>query len=85
MTDTAGRDSQEARAHGPGSISIDSGKNIIPMRNPTLTELPFEWYVVLEQKIWWKVPKDMHSHDFSDRIPGALTVNPSSVMLLRES
>ena len=55
------------------------------MRNPTLTELPFEWYVVLEQKIWWKVPKDMHSHDFSDRIPGALTVNPSSVMLLRES
>ena len=85
MTDTAGRDSQEARAHGPGSISIDSGKNMIPMRNPTLTELPFEWYVVLEQKIWWKVPKDMHSHDFSDRIPGALTINPSSVMLLRES
>ncbi len=58
--------------------------NIIPVKNPTLTELPFEWYIVLEQKIWWKFPKDMHNHDFSANIPAALTVNPAAVMLLRE-
>ena len=68
---------------GPGTES-PGGRNIIPVRNPRLTELPFEWYVVLEQNIWWKVPKDMNNHNFSTAMPDALTVDPSSISLLKE-
>ena len=63
----------------------ESSRNLIPVKNPVWTELPFEWYIVLEQGIWWKLPKDMHSHDFSDRIPEALTVEPDAIMLLQAS
>ena len=58
--------------------------NIIPLEDPVLTELPFEWYIVLKQNLWWKVPKNMHSHTFQDQLPCALRVDPSSIMLLRE-
>ena len=60
-----------------------SRRNLIPLENPVLTELPFEWYIVLQNGIWWKIPKDMRSRDFTNRIPPALYVDPSAIMLLR--
>lgn len=57
--------------------------NVIPVEEPVLTELPFEWYVVLRNGLWWKIPKDRHSHGFQAGIPSALSVDPSSIMLLR--
>lgn len=59
--------------------------NRIPVIDPVLTELPFEWYIILKQNLWWKAPKEMRTHDFSDRLPAALTVDPSAIMLLREA
>lgn len=62
---------------------IGQGRNMIPVEEPVITELPFEWYVTLSCGIWWKLPRNMHDHRFGNRIPTALTVEPESVMLLR--
>ena len=59
------------------------GRNVIPVGNVTVTELPFEWYVTLSCGLWWKLPRDMHDHGFENRIPAALTVDPAAIMLLR--
>ena len=64
--------------------SDDLIQNRIPVEKPVLTELPFEWYIVLKNKIWWKVPKDIRNHDFSESLPRALCVDPSSIMLLSQ-
>lgn len=76
------------RAHDFFPCGIESTgnsiQNIIPVENPVLTELPFEWYIVLQNKIWWKVPKDIRSHDFSESLPRALCVDPSAIMLLTQ-
>ena len=56
---------------------------MIPVSGLTVTELPFEWYVTLSCGLWWKLPRDMHDHGFEKRIPEALTVDPSAIMLLR--
>ena len=70
---------------GPAAgLLTEKTDNIIPLEDPVLTELPFEWYIVLKQNLWWKVPKNMHSHTFQDQLPCALRVDPSSIMLLRE-
>ena len=64
--------------------SDDLIQNRIPVEKPVLTELPFEWYIVLQNKIWWKVPKDIRNHDFSESLPRALCVDPASIMLLTQ-
>ena len=71
------------RAHDFFPCASETAENRIPAKNPALTELPFEWYIVLQNKIWWKVPKDIRSHDCSDCLPEALCVDPAAIMLLR--
>ena len=58
--------------------------SVIPVRDAKITELPFEWYIMLSQGLWWKVPKAMHTHDRESLIPYGLAVDPSAVMLLEE-
>lgn len=71
------------RAHDFFPCGSETAENRIPAENPALTELPFEWYIVLQNKIWWKVPKDIRSHDCLDCLPEALCVDPAAIMLLR--
>ena len=71
------------RAHDFFPCASETAENRIPAETPALTELPFEWYIVLQKKIWWKVPKDIRSHDCSDCLPEALCVDPAAIMLLR--
>ena len=59
--------------------------SVIRVNRPVITELPFEWYITLENGIWWKLPKDMHTHRCENQIPFALAVDPSNVMLLRDN
>ena len=49
-----------------GTSSSNKPVNLIPAGEPVLTELPFEWYIVLQNGLWWKIPKDIHSHDFQE-------------------
>jgi molybdate transport system ATP-binding protein len=72
------------RAHDFFPCGSENVENRIPLEKPVLTELPFEWYIVLQNKIWLKIPKDIRSHDFSESLPRALCVDPSAIMLLSQ-
>lgn len=45
-------------------------------------EMPFEWEVLLENGLWWKVQKDIHDHSLE--IPEYLCVKPQNIILLEE-
>lgn len=59
--------------------------NLIRVEHPVISEMPFEWYVTLENGLWWKREKNIHTHDASGWMPDYLHVDPSAILLLRES
>lgn len=60
----------------------DNGFNRIPVGTPAVSELPFEWYITLENGIWWKTRKDMLTHSPEGVIPEWLQVAPEKILLL---
>ena len=70
------------RAHDfiPGKSEI----NEIPVGNATVSRLPFEWYITLENGLWWKVPKAMEEQNPENLIPSHLTIPPDKIILLKE-
>lgn len=80
------------RAHDLAPVSEGEAKellrsggedhNLICVGTPEVTEMPFEWYVTLDNGIWWKKEKDIHTSDPSQIIPGWLQVAPSAILLL---
>ena len=49
-----------------------------------MSEMPFEWYVTLDNGIWWKTEKQIHSHETANLISEYFTVDPGSILLLRD-
>lgn len=72
------------RAHDLEPVSDEEGINRIPVGNPSVTEMPFEWYITLENGLWWKVEKTIHTHSSAGVIPEWLAVQPEAVLLLRD-
>lgn len=70
------------RAHDfiPGNCEI----NEIPVGNATVSRLPFEWYITLENGLWWKVPKAMEEQSRENLIPSCVTIPPDKIILLKE-
>ncbi|MCQ2500786.1 MAG: ATP-binding cassette domain-containing protein [Lachnospiraceae bacterium] len=58
--------------------------SVFPVKNPSVTELPFEWCITVREGILWKCPKNIRQHQADNSIPYGLGVKPSAVMLLRE-
>lgn len=50
----------------------------------SISEMPFEWYVILNNGIWWKTEKKLHTHDDEKLMPDYFTVDPNSILLLHE-
>lgn len=57
--------------------------NLIPTGNPEISEMPFEWYVTLENGLWWKTEKSLHSNIPVNVVPAYLRVEPEAILLLR--
>lgn len=70
------------RAHDlvPGSF----GKNVIPCGRSSVSKLPFEWYVTLENGLWWKLPKELGDRYRQDLIPESISIPPDKIVLLKE-
>lgn len=66
-------------------LSKAGSVNLIPVENPKVSEMPFEWYVTLENGLWWKKEKGIHTHDSVGVVPAGLRVEPSALLLLKES
>lgn len=60
-----------------------SYENCIPTGTARVCELPFEWYVTLENGLWWKREKTIHAHDANGIVPEYLRVDPSAILLLK--
>ncbi len=57
--------------------------NLIPVGTPRISEMPFEWYITLENGLWWKREKSIHMHSPVDVVPDWLRISPSALMLLK--
>lgn len=65
------------------SLGNDSKGNLIPTGKAEISEMPFEWYVTLENGIWWKTEKSFHSNHSANVVPAYLQVDPEAILLLR--
>lgn len=59
-----------------------AGANLIPVENPAVSEMPFEWYITLENGLWWKTEKTIHTHEAAGVVPQWLRVEPEALLLL---
>ena len=57
--------------------------NLIQVADPDISEMPFEWYVMLRNGLWWKIGKEMRTHEAAEKIPAWLRIKPSAVLLLK--
>ena len=58
--------------------------NLVPTGNVRISEMPFEWYVTLENGLWWKIEKNIHSHSAAGVVPPWLRIEPSALLMLSE-
>ncbi len=56
--------------------------NLIPVGNPSISEMPFEWYITLDNGLWWKREKTIHTHNSAGVVPNFLRIAPSALILL---
>ena len=56
--------------------------NLIKVYAPSISEMPFEWYITLQNGLWWKKGKDIHTHETAGLVPDWLRVEPSALLLL---
>lgn len=60
-----------------------AGANLIPVMNPRISQMPFEWQITMENGLWWKREKGGRVGDGAGEVPKWLTVDPADVLLLR--
>ena len=66
------------------ALKNQDGSNLIPVTDPNVTEMPFEWYVTLPNGIWWKIGKEISMHDSREVIPSWLRIDPEAIILLKD-
>lgn len=55
-------------------------ENFIQVTRPRVSELPFEWYILLENGIWWKQEKSIHNNTM--QLPEYLYIDPKAILVL---
>lgn len=55
--------------------------NAFEVGNVRIHELPFEWEILLENGLWWKVHKEIHEHEF--QLPSYIKVNKDNIIYLK--
>ena len=70
------------RAHD--FIPGDKGINAVPTGQAMISRLPFEWYVTMENGLWWKLPRGLDMKYTGDMVPQYVSVPPEKIILLKE-
>ena len=71
------------RAHDFEPVKDPEGINHIPVGHAKISEMPFEWYVTLQNGLWWKIGKTIHTHSADGLIPEYMRVAPEAILLLK--
>ncbi|MCR5301379.1 MAG: ATP-binding cassette domain-containing protein [Lachnospiraceae bacterium] len=61
------------------------GENVIPTGSTRISRLPFEWYVITENGLWWKIPKALNDDDMCDNVPQYISIDPEKILLMGQS
>lgn len=69
------------RAHD--FVTGSNGINVIPCGKAAVSRLPFEWYVTLENGLWWKLERDLYDDLDENLIPENICVLPERILLLK--
>ena len=64
--------------------TADSTTNCFATGKCAISELPFEWYITLENGLWWKKSKDHALHDTNNIVSDFLAIRPESILLLKD-
>jgi molybdate transport system ATP-binding protein len=74
------------RAHDfePVDNEANAEINYIPIVSAEISEMPFEWYITIDNGLWWKTEKTIHTHTDAGLIPKGLYVEPSAILLLQD-
>ena len=60
----------------------ESGENCIPCGKVSVTRLPFEWYIMLENGLWWKKERSLYDTEETTDIPEKLYIEPDKIIIL---
>ena len=71
------------RAHDFEPVKDPEGINHIPVGHAKISEMPFEWYITLQNGLWWKIGKTIHTHSADGLIPEYVRVAPQAILLLK--
>ncbi len=83
---TYGRVEDDTKYAGIRAHDFDMGKtqiNAIATGKAMISRLPFEWYVTLENGLWWKLSKNIDDIGAAE-IPPFINIAPEKIMLLKE-
>lgn len=80
----AGTDAIGIRAHYFRRLKPGEGGNRLLCRCRQLLEDPFEVTVILENGIWWKIPKDVWAKDYGCQVPEQIIIPDESILFLRQ-
>ncbi len=60
----------------------DTGVNVIKTGAVKISTLPFEWYVIMENGLWWKIPKSLGTKYDGNTVPPFVTIAPDKILLM---
>lgn len=70
------------RAHD--LMAGEHGVNVIPCGKTRVSRLPFEWYVTLENGLWWKITRELYDEYNEAIVPEYVSIEPDKLILLRD-
>ncbi|MBR1524902.1 MAG: ATP-binding cassette domain-containing protein [Lachnospiraceae bacterium] len=59
-----------------------NGINVIPTGHTRISRLPFEWYVITENGLWWKIPRTLNEEDICSYVPQYISIDPDKILLM---
>lgn len=72
------------RAHYFSAFTGEAADNVMECRLEQLLEDPFEVTLILDNGIWWKIPKDRWKNEMRETVPERLVVPEESIFFLKD-
>ena len=70
------------RAHD--LVPDERSVNVISCGDVRVSRLPFEWYITLENGLWWKASRELYDEYNTEMIPRYVSIDPGKVLLLKD-
>lgn len=78
-----GDDIKHAGIRAHDFSAADQGTNVIPTGRANISTLPFEWYVITECGLWWKIPRSLNEEDIRGSVPQYIRIDSDKIILMK--